>query len=405
MIILIFLNSASVFNYFFQIVIGRSLSPVDYGIFNSLLSMASLMASPASIIHIVFSRFIAKLSLSGLGQIKNLILKCFKGMIFISIGLFLTGLVFIPAIKSYLHIQPTLPIILMLLVVILSFPYPVLFGSLEGLHRFTLFGLGAGSYSITRFLGAVILVAFLGWGVNGSLMALIIASGIATFYGFWALKDVLKVTTEDLPSGLFAEMRWYSFPVFFSTTLVTLLGSIDIMLVRHYCTPEEAGLYSVGAIIGRMALLLPSSLLTVLFPSAAKAHTAGREKIYILWTSFGLTLLLGGGISIIFYCWPKPIITLLFGVEYQGAAELLQIISIAMALLASCNVIFSYSLARSDYTYLWFLLGGVTIFLCLVPFFHDSAAEIAKLLLISIAIILFGTLMWLFIKSLKVVRN
>jgi O-antigen/teichoic acid export membrane protein len=401
-IILVLLNSASVFNYFFQIVVGRSLSPIDYGIFNSLLSLAGLMASPSSIIHIVFSRFIAKFSLSGLGQTKSLILECFKGMIVISGCLLFVGIFFISSIKNYLHIELTLPVVFMLIVVIFSFLYPILFGSLEGLHRFTLFGLGAGSYSITRFLSAVVLVALLGGGVNSALMALIISSGVATAYGFWALRDVLKVESKNLPRGLFSEMGRYSLPVFVSTSMVTLLGSIDIMLVRHYCTPEEAGLYSVGAILGRIALLLPSTLLTVLFPSAAKAHTDGQEKIHILWTSFGLTTLLGGGVALTLNFWPEPIITLLFGAQYQSAASLLQIISIAMALLASCNVIFSYSLARSDFSYLWFLVGGVIFFLGCIPFFHDSASTIAKLLLISVSIILFAALTWLFFKSRKV---
>ena len=38
-IILAFFNSASVFNYLFQVVVGRSISSIDYGVFNSLFAI------------------------------------------------------------------------------------------------------------------------------------------------------------------------------------------------------------------------------------------------------------------------------------------------------------------------------------------------------------------------------
>ena len=99
--ILIFLNSANVFNYLFQLVIGRSLTSTNYGIFNSLLSLAAITASPVGIIHIVLCRYIAKLSIYGMGQIKTLLTKLLRWMTCVSGGLFCLGLIFIPWIKSY----------------------------------------------------------------------------------------------------------------------------------------------------------------------------------------------------------------------------------------------------------------------------------------------------------------
>ena len=209
---------------------------------------------------------------------------------------------------------------------------------------------------------------------------------------------MFRATQEDIQPNLFGEMGRYAFPVFISTFMVLALGNLDNVLVRHYCTPEEAGLYSMGAILGRVAFSLPSCLLTVLFPSAAKSHAAGKEKKYIFWVSFGLTTLLGGGVALTFFLWPEQIISILFGSKYREAAPLLQIIGIAMAMLSSANVVFSYQLAKSDYSYLWILTGGVLLMLVLVLFFHETAMAIAKVLLLSIGTILLGTLCSFFLK-------
>ena len=66
-----------------------------------------------------------------------------------------------------------------------------------------------------------------------------------------------------------------------------------------------------------------------------------------------------------------------------------------MALLGTSNVIFSFSLARSDFNYLKILLTGIVLMIGMVSVFHDSPIIIAKILLSSIGIIFFGTLIWL----------
>jgi len=391
-IILILVNSSSIFNYLFQLVIGRSLTPIDYGIFNSLLALGAFISSPCSIIHIVFSRFIVKLSVSGLGHIKSLLIKSLKGALSIGCGLCCLGLISIPWIKEYFHLKDTTPVIIMLAGISIAFVAPLLFAMLEGLHRFTLFGLGSFSYTVSRFLGVLVLVALLGWGVEGAFLALFIASGISIIYGLFCLKDVFKSKSEDLPHNTFGEMGYYFIPVFFSTLMIMIMGNFDIALVRHYCTPEEAGLYASAAIIGRIAFSLPSALLIVLFPTAAKDHAKGEQNSSVLLITFGITILLGATISFIFYIWPEHVITFLFGNKYQEAAPLLQKIGLSMALLASANVVFSYKLARSEFIYLWILTTASIIMLGLTLFFHETAMDIANNLILATGTAFLGAL-------------
>ena len=384
-IILAFLNSASVFGYLFQMVVGRSMSPINYGIFNSLFAMISIFTAPVSVVHIVFSRFIVNLSLSGLGKVKSLFTKSFKIILGLSGTILLGGIIAIPLIKDFFHLEVTTPIVLVLITICFSMLFPIPFAILEGLHRFPRLGIGSSCTPLMRFFGALFFVAGLGWGVNGALLTAATASVFTLGFGLWSLKDIFKVSSEPLPDGTFRDMANYSGPVFLSTTMITTLRTIDISLVRHYCSPEEAGLYATAAILGRIALFLPGALIMVLFPSAAKARALGEKDGYILWTSLSLTAFLAFSVAFLFNLWPEQFISLFLGDQHREAASLLKITSIAMAILSLTNVIASYSLARSNYAFLFPLVAGVTLMTALILTYHDTATTIAYIMLLSVS--------------------
>jgi len=399
MLILVLLNSSNIFNYLFQLVAGRGLTTIDYGSFNAVNSMAVLLSAPVAILPLVFSRYTVKLAESGLKQVKRLLVDGFRGTVFIASALFLIGLILIPWLKSFLHLETKTPIVIMLVQLALSLVFPVFLGVVQGLHRFTAFGICSSSVALVRFLSGVLFVFALEWGINGPLLSGTIGTVIAMGIGLWAVRDVLKLPAEPLPHDLFSEMRKYSFPVFLSTTMVMAFGNLDLVLVKHFCSPEEAGLYAIAAILGRIALFLPGVLIIVLFPEATKAQASGKEDSRILWVSLAMTAFLGGSVALVCTYWPSEIIVLLFGEKYQAGAELLKIISLAMAMLAVVNVIFTYCLARSEFKFLWPLSVGVGIMMMLIFNFHDSAITIAKMVLYSIGLILAGTLSWYFLKA------
>jgi O-antigen/teichoic acid export membrane protein len=399
MLILVLLNSSNIFNYLFQLVAGRGLTTIDYGSFNALNSMAVLLSAPVAVLPLVFSRYTVKLAESGLEQVKSLLVDGFRGMIFIASALFLTGLIAIPWLQNFLHLETKTPIVIMLVQLAISLVFPVFLGVIQGLHRFTALGICGSSVTLVRFLSGLFFVFALELGINGALLSGTVGTFIALGIGLWAVRDVLKLPAEPLPHELFSEMRKYSFPVFLSTTMVMALGNLDIVLVKHYCSPEEAGLYSIAAILGRVAVFLPGVLIVVLFPEATKAHTTGKEDSRILWVSLAMTAFLGGSVALVCTLWPEQIIVLLFGEKYQAGAGLLKIISLAMALLAVANVIFTYCLARSEFQFLWPLAMGVGMMLLLIFNFHDSALTIAKMVLYSIGLITVGTLAWYSLSS------
>ena len=393
LIVFALINSGSALNYLFQIVLGRTLSPDQYGSFNALLSTSALITAPITIVHLVFSRFIARLESHGQQQIKTLLIKSIKPLLGIISSIIIIGIFAIPSFKSFLHIETTLPIILMLFAACFSTLQQVLAAVCEGMHRFFALGVVSGGCAFMRFIFGVLFLVVFNWGIEGGFIAVAFAAITTIIYGMWELRDVLCSQAKGLPSGFFAEMIRYSIPSFFMITMVVVMCNIDIVLVRHYCASDQAGYYATAAILGRIAFFLPSSLLLVLFPSVAKANASGDKDEHYFWINLGLTTILAGSVFLVLFFAGEPIVQFVYGNEYYLAAPILKIVTAAMGLLALSHVIFSYSLARSEFSFLWPLVGGVITMLSLVFFYHETAETIAWILLLSIAIIFLGTIL------------
>ena len=393
LIVFVLMNSGGALSYLFQILLGRTLPPDQYGTFNSLLSTSALITAPITIVHLVFSRFIARLESNGQQQIKTLLIKSIKPLLVMISSIIIIGVFAIPSFKSFLHIETTLPIMLMLFAACFSTLQQVLAAVCEGMHKFFALGIISGGSAFMRFIFGVLFLVVFNWGVEGGLIAVAFAAITMIIYGMWELRDVLSCKAKDLPSGFSPEMIRYSIPSFLMITMVVVMCNIDIVLVRHYCSPDQAGYYATAAILGRIAFFLPSSLLLVLFPSVAKANASGDKDEHYFWINLGLTTILAGSVFLILFFSGEPIVQFIYGNEYYLATPILKIVTAAMGLLALSHVIFSYSLARSEFSFLWPLIGGTITMLSLVFFYHETAETIAWILLLSMAIILLGTIL------------
>jgi len=392
-IVFILLNSSGALNYIFQIILGRTLSPEQYGGFNSLLATSALITTPFTILHLVFSRFIAGMADNKLQKIKALLTICLKTILAIVFGIALIGLLSAQWLQNFLHTETSLPIILILLATCFAAFQNVVIAACEGMQRFLTLGIISGGGSLARLLFAILFVVVLGWGIEGGLLAVTFAVSSGLVFGVWQLRDVFKSQVVVLPSNSWLEMARFSIPSFLMITMVTIMCNIDIILVRHYCPQDQAGYYATATILGRIAFFLPSSLLMVLFPSVAKATASGAKDHQYLLVSLGLTTILSGIVFLVFFLAGQSIIQVVYGNQYFSAAPLLTIVTAAMGLLAVSHVIFSYNMARSEFSFLWFLIGGVLLMLSLVFLYHDSAKTIAWILLFSSATIFLGTIL------------
>jgi O-antigen/teichoic acid export membrane protein len=392
-LIVLILNSGYFFNYLFQLIIARSLPAADYGIFNALNSFHLLVLAPLGVMPLIITRYTVRLGTNQFDQVKMLMWKFFQGILLLGIALLIIGLLTLSWLKSYLHITSNSPILITIITAVVGLSLPIFSATLQGLHRIIAFSWVNTGSIIIRVILALILVTWLAWGINGALLIGLITVVMMQGFYLWLLRDVLQQPSAPLPPGLFREMARYAIPVTLFTIFNSYANYIDLVLVQHYL-PEESGFYATAVILGKIDFFVPSVLVVVLFPEAAKNQDEGEENPRFLWITLWGTALLGGFVALVFNLFPEMIITLLFGQQYLESAPLLQIISIAMALFALSNVIFAYNLAHFRYGFLWFLAGGVGLLYSLIHFFHDTPLMIAQILLLSMGLIFVGSLGW-----------
>lgn len=394
LIVLFLINSGNIFAYLFQVVVGRSLSAEQYGSFGALNSLGILLSAPLIVIPLVIARYTAILTIHDRNQISPLIAYWTKLMSKASVIVLVLGIMLSPVINSYLHLDSIFPFLIILLQVCLTLILPIFLGLLQGMHKFVQFGIATSSVAGSRLLLGLLLVPTLGFGINGALLSSALGVLTALVISLYFTKDIFSLDGNHMPVNrqLVKDMSVYTLPVFFSNLMVMALGNIDLILVRHFSSPEETGLYAVAAILGRIAFYFPVVLVAVLFPTASRADAMNNNDSINLLISFGVTILLGGCVAGCFFVYPEQSLTLLFGSKYVDAAPMLRIIGVAMALLAAANILFSYNLARANYSFLAPLGGGLIVLLIAIYLNHESPVTIASILLATIVAILVLTI-------------
>lgn len=397
-LILVLMNSGNIFNYLFQLTIGRAMTPDEFGSFNALNSSTVILAAPLGVVPLIMARFTAGFALDGMGRVRGLFGQALKVAAVAAAVIAAAGFFLAPLLKDFLHLESIVPVYIMLAMVSVSLMAPIPTGMLQGLQRFLGFGLSGASNACIRFLAALVLLTGLGWGVNGAMLCGLLGILFQAGLAFLFLRDIFPVKPEALPQGFHKEVGKYALAMVVSSVITMCLNNLDLVLVRHFCPGAEAGLYATGAILGRIAFYGPAVLMSVLFTEAATAKASGDQNDKSLWMSMGITLLLGGGFALLCVVASELMVTLLFGAQYKAAGPLLAVISSAMALLACANVLFVYSQARNEFGFMWVQGLGVALFAGLVYFQHDSAMQVAQMLLACVVFILAATLAWFFLK-------
>ncbi|MDR3733965.1 MAG: hypothetical protein P4L10_00340 [Acidobacteriaceae bacterium] len=383
-IVLFLLNIGNALAYLFQLFIARQMVPTEYGEFNSLNSLMMVLSAASSAVPMITARFIVPAAVQSQGHIRGVLDAGLRIMGVVGLAVVLIGGVAIPWLQDYLHVNDLLILVMVLLICGLTLVYSVPIGVLQGTGRYIPMSMVINSVPGGRLLGAIVLVGWMGMGLRGAILGCLLSCLLAFSLGMSYLRNLYRHPAETIPEMSFTELWNCARPLVLGTTLIVFLGNIDVIFVRHYCEPVISGLYATASIIGRIANLFPGVLISLLFPEVVREGNRGDGNTHILWINLGLTVAIGGGISLLFTLWPQYIIVTLMGESYRQSGNYLGIIAFTMAILAVCNTVFTYLLGRGDYRSLYILSTGSIVFVILVMIYHDSPQTIIHLLLGSL---------------------
>ena len=193
-------------------------------------------------------------------------------------------------LSSFLQISSQGLILLLGVSLFFAMVIPVPWGGLQGLQRFWPLALNL-SLNGGLKLGLSITFVLLGWRVLGALGAVTIAYFITTILSLLILRSNLSQEKETANPGLdpakrgrsdLSEMYYYSVPVGLTLLCFMVLTNMDLILVKHFFTDQEAGYYSIAQMVGKIILFLPHPVVMVMFPKVTIMDAQKKETFPVL---------------------------------------------------------------------------------------------------------------------------
>src|SRR3989344_2051812 len=387
---IIFLGSifGNFFNFLFNLFISRNLSIEDYGVVASLLSLMTLFALPVGAIIPTIVYFSADAFGKGdLNLVKVIYKKITKVSFFVGVIIFLFFLIFNGRIGQFFHIKETNFIMLSGVSIFIAFigiaNQPLLQAKLS--FRFLSF-----TNTLSAFIKLVfgISLVFFGFSVGGILWAIIFASVTPYFLSFFQLK-FLFYKRETVSAISFKNISYYGAPAALATIGLTSLITFDIILVKHFFNPTDAGIYAILSLIGRVVYYFSSPIASVMFPLIVQKHVKGEKYQNDLKLSLFLVFVPSACIVVFYALFPEFIVTF-FSQKFIPAFAIKLIVPFAIltSLYSLLTVLSNFFLSINKVKIFIPILIGSLLQIILISIFHESFTQI-----IAISIIITGLLL------------
>jgi len=115
-----------------------------------------------------------------------------------------------------------------------------------------------------------------GYSYIGAILGIIIADLATYFFSLLPLKFVFRYKQEKSPFIL-GDALSYGFPALLTVAGLTSLYTSDVILVKHFFSSYEAGLYSALGMMGKIIFFASSAITTAMFPIAAEKYAQKKN--------------------------------------------------------------------------------------------------------------------------------
>ena len=371
----------NVFNYLFQVTMGRMLPVHTFGEMNALLSIMVIFSVPfASITHYLAKNVSHFCAIGEKKAANDLIIKSYKrvliaGAIFVIIGAFLPEF-----IKINLKIDSVIPILLLFLAIFVSMVIPINTGVLQGLLNFQNLSILSAGSGFLRFILCVLSVIG-GLGLNGIMAGISTAAALMGYFSFRPIRKHFVFGREPIVQD--KEQVSLILPIVIGNLAFALLTQVDVVLVKYFYPPHDAGIYSAASIIGKTVMYLPGAIVLALFPMVASNKARDEATLHLILKALAITLLLSGSGAIILYLFPGEIVSIFFGNRFISAIPIIGLFAITMLPMAVVMILMNYNIARGKKYFAYVMLICAFIQIIGIINFHDSPVIILRVILYS----------------------
>lgn len=378
MIMIIGSNSANFLNYLYHFTMGRLLGPSGYGELVALISFIGLIGMFPGSLSLVITKYIS--SSTDREEIDNLISWLRLKVLQVSFMVLVLIVIFSSAITSFLNISNNIYLLLIGFYFLFSLPTILNRSILQGLLKFKEMILSILVENSLKLLVGILLV-YLGFYLFGATIGLLISSLAGWYITFYYLKKYIKKNPVAPPD--LGQMILFTIPVILQTVAITSLYTSDVILVKHFFSSYEAGLYASLSTLGKIIFFGAGPIGIVMFPIIAQRSAKGEDYKKIFYYSLIGTLALSLAVLLIYWLFPSFAIRLLYGSAYLEASNLLIWFGFFMSLFTVSSLLISFNLSLGRTKVVLYPLMAAISQIILIWLFHEN---LSMVILISTAV-------------------
>lgn len=368
--------------YLYHLIVGRMLGPEKYGELASLFSLSYLLNVPALVVQTVIAKQVATYTVKGQdGKAKRLIVKATRMLGLVSFVVLVCVIPFYGHITRFLHVQDIWSVVYMVAASAVFFLAMILTAALQGYQKFTQVAIYGNISIFLRLAGGIL-------GATSGVMMTTLANLITTIAGYGLTLIPLRFLhgKKMIPTGLsVAGISKYALPSLLSILGITSLYSTDVILVKHFFSAFDAGMYAALAMMGKVIFFAGSSVGFVLFPAVAKRTESGSATTGLIYVSLAVVTVISAGLTGLYFLFPEFALGLLFGSSYVSAAKYLGLFGVFITFFSLSSII-STALLGMGKTAGWkYLLGAAGIQIVGIILYHSDITQVLTINIITCA--------------------
>lgn len=380
----------------FHAVASRRIGVADYGVLYTLISVGTILAVPANLAAPVIARFAAEFGiLHDDRHVRRLVLDVARVFGWLALVYVVVAVAAMRPIAGFLQ-APIWPGPLVALIGGALLFSGVLRAVAQGTQDFVGYARSCVADGSAKFAGVLVLTA-LGLGLFGGVVGFLCgaAAGAAAIAATLVARyrrvddctiryDWRRIVVSGVGSAAI-------------TLAGALIGSADVVLIKHFFNADLAGIYAAASLGGKVLLYFVGFVPTVLLPQATERHVRGERTRYALLMCVAILF----GISMVGLIALKlfgiVLLHALVGRAFDAALPLLLPYSVAMMFLALSSVLGSYGIATHRILFAIPLFVGVVATLATIVFVHDSLMSVVRVIAVGNALTaaaVAATLVW-----------
>ena len=177
-----------------------------------------------------------------------------------------------------------------------------------------------------------------------------------------------------------------------STCALTLLGFVDVLMVKHFFSAADAGIYGVLSLTGKIIMFSVSFVPTILLPKAVTKRMQGESARAILTQAVGVTAFLSVCSLLVFFWLPGLLVNVLVGSAFLAAAPFIFWYGVATSLLASTTLTATYKIGLHDFAFVPRLLILVIAEIVAISLYHPSIMAVVAIVIAANFLALIATI-------------